>query len=173
MERKNRKGHLISGASCHTKLVWTNSNYKNYCSTKTASKRDYMQDTAIAPETTSLEYNHGWMKVPLKAVSLKVSTMDISVHIPTVLGGKFRLLKNIFSNCFVATSRVHCVGRATNTVNWVVIGSDQLPARHFFASSMPQQFRTPTKTCPISCKIHKYKFFWSWRNVCLLIFSSP
>ena len=170
---KNRKGHLISGASCHTKLVWTNSNYKNYCSTKTASKRDYMQDTAIAPETTSLEYNHGWMKVPLKAVSLKVSTMDISVHIPTVLGGKFRLLKNIFSNCFVATSRVHCVGRATSTVNWVVIGSDQLPALHFFASSMPQQFRTPTKTCPISCKIHKYKFFWIWRDVCLLIFSSP
>ena len=79
--------------------------------------------------------------------------MDISVHIPTVLGGKFRLLKNIFSNGFVATSRVHCVGRATNTVNWVVIGSDQLPARHFFASSMPQQFRTPTKTCSISCKI--------------------
>lgn len=85
--------------------------------------------------------------------------MDISVHIPTVLGGKFRLLKNIFSNCFVATSRVHCVGRATNTVNWVVIGSDQLPAGHFFASSMPQQFRTPTKTCSISCKITQIKVF--------------
>ena len=35
---------------------------------------DYRQDTAIARVKTSLhlEYHHGWMKVPLKAISLKV-----------------------------------------------------------------------------------------------------
>ena len=71
---KNRKGHLISGASCHTKLVWTNSNYKNYCSRKTASKRDYMQDTAIAPETTSLHIYYAVIYIP--QVCTWSTTMD-------------------------------------------------------------------------------------------------